>query len=579
MANGAPVERGEFRLRLKAGDYILTLETPQNAPYSANEPQNVLLQAGDQKTITFTLGEKRSFIEGALVDERGVVVVGVPFKVFTASATGSWFTGDVDPATGKYKLALSPGEWKVDFEILDQSSEYQKAIVGGIRIPVGPGETKPLNLPVQKSSAIITGKAVDTSGAGVANAWIAISTQSFALFSEKTAKTIKYLNGTYTEKDGTFSFKVRPGTYYVRSFLPPSFGLINPEEQKVSIGSGKTENVSLVFRPVSVTISGITTIAGKPSWAFIWAWSDTGGYTDTESENNGKYTLKVAPDDVWHIAALSERDRKVFKGSEAVLTIGTRPTLSHDIDLAALNVTLPDPVTATAESDQLSVVTNTEGVKLAVPANSASAQGALTLSIAPEIVTPSQGSSRVIGYGYDIDVRTQDGLKVNSFNSDLTVTIPYDPIEVAKLGLKPSELSLQYWDDARYSWQQVRNALVNEKDHTITSSIGHLTKFAIIASGKTTAASAPVQLSAKRAKKGIVLSWKIPAKEKKNIKYVKVYRSTTKGVLGKAILNYLKTASVTDTKVKTRKTYFYTMRSVDIFNNESVNIKQLQARF
>ena len=572
---GTPVERGQFTLRLKKGEYILSLEVPANTANIPTDPINLTIAAGEQKNVSFTTNNRRATVIGKLINENGVPVTGIPYKVFTTGPNGSWYSADVNTETGEYKLAVGPGTWLVDYEI-GQYDEYEKVPFRGAKIILTNGEEKKLDFSVRKTTAMIRGKAMDASGDAVPNVWVAFATDSFSRFSEKSAKDLEYLNGMYTDKNGAFELKIRAGTYFVRSFLPPSFGLINPEEQKISVKGGKIGEVSLVFRPISVSISGITTVNGKPSWAYVWAWSDTGGYTDTTSAGDGSYTLKVAPNDAWHIAALSEQQRNAYKSSETVLTVGGQSKLSYNIDLASLNVKLPDPVSVSGEADQLSVVSNTQGVKLAVPANAASTNGTLTLSITPEVLTPSQGSSRVVGFGYDIAVRTATGREINAFNSDLTVTVPYDPKETSKLGLKASDLSLQYWDETRYSWQAVRNAVVNENDHTITCSINHLTRFAIVAATKTTPPPAP-KSNIKIQKKGVLFSWDL-GKDKAKIKYLKLYRSDTKGVLGKVILNNLTGTGVTDTKVKTGAQYFYTIRTVDIYGNESINTKQVAVK-
>lgn len=574
---GAPVESGAFSLRMPAGEYILTLETPPNSRYTPIDSVSLALATGERKLISFSVSEKRAMISGRLVDERGSLVTGVPFKVFTADKNGTWHSAEIDVAKGTFKMNVAPGDWIVDYDISDPTGTYYKPPqVRGITVNVSLAQDRSIELKAQQASAKITGRTLDIDGKPIQNVWIGISTKSFAGFSKETARQLSYLNGAYSDKDGRFTFRVKPDTYYIRSFMPPTLGFANPPEQKVTASTAENKELSLIFRPISVTLTGKTTIAGSPSWAFIWAWSDKGGYTDSFGEDDGVYTLKIAPNDVWHIAAMSEKDRMVYKSSELAIAVGSDTKLTQNIDLASLDIRLPDPVTATANTDQLAVVSNSEGVKVALPPSSAGTNGTLALSITPEVVLPSQGTSRVVGLGYDIDVRSEQGRQISSFNSDVTVAIPYDQSELKRLGLAPADLSLQYWDESRYSWQPVQNAVINAADHTITGTLSHLTKFALIASTQTESVALPQNVSASVTSSGAVsLSWSYAKDMVSKVRYGKVYRSTTKGEIGNLVLNALTESRGTDETANPGKTYYYTVRSVDLYDNESTNIDQI----
>jgi len=580
LPQGAPVQNGEFTLRLPTGEYVLTLETLPNSMNVPESSVSIALTTGERKQVNFTVSAKASSISGRLVDERGSLVTGIPFKVFTAGKNGAWYSADVDTSKGTFKMNLPPGDWYVDYDISDPSGIYLKPPqMRGVKVTVQPGQDRSVELKAYRANASLNGRAIDTEGKPVQNVWIGISTKSFAFFSKETAKQLSYLNGDYTDQDGKFSFKVKPDTYYIRSFLPPSLGYANPVEQKVSATAGETKDVTLVFRPINVTLSGTAMIDGSPSWAFIWAWSDKGGYTDGYADDDGMYKLKVAANDVWHIAAMSEKDRVAYRSSELTLPIGAEEKITQNISLASLEVRLPDPVTATADSDQLAVVSNSEGVKVSLPPGSAGTGGVVALSITPQVVTPSQGSSRVVGLGYDVDVRSEQGRDISSFNSDITVAIPYEPTELKRLGLTPTDLSLQFWDEARYSWQPVQNAVVNEADHTITGTLAHLTKFALIASTQTETRVIPQTVSASVTSTGAVsLAWSYAKDIASTVSYSKVYRSSTKGDLGKLIVSSTTALKAMDETASPSKTYYYTVRSVDQYNNESTNTDQVAVK-
>ncbi len=176
----------------------------------------------------------------------------------------------------------------------------------------------------------------------------------------------------------------------------------------------------------------------------------------------------------------------------------------------------------------------------------------------------------MIGVGYELEVRTQEGQEVNTFNSELTVSLPYDPTSLAQLHLRPADLSMRYWNEASSTWQEVSNAIVDETNNLVTASVAHLTRFAIVASTDTTPPTAPLRLKAKAASDGVVLTWVKP--KDPDFKYAKLYRASEEGSLGEVIANNLTVATYKDAGMARGHRYFYIVRSVDTSNNESTNI-------
>ena len=571
LPGGAPVERGQFTLRLPAGSYILYMELPPNTTYGWPSPVPITVTTGESAKVVIKMASSApSAVIGFLVDRAGNKVVNVPFKVFATGAGGGWHSALIDMPLGYYKLKVPAGTWYIGYDVADSSGRYQRPKDAKKKITVAAGEIASLDLQVIEQNGRVNGVVRDNDGNSIANIWVAISGQPFSRFGRETAATQRYLNGVTSDQAGQFSLPVPPGIYYVRAFVPPSLGLTNPDEQTVKVGTGEEVSVELVLRSVETTISGQTTIAGIPSWAFVWAWSNKGGYTETYADEKGSFKLKVSSGDIWHVSAMSELKRDTFRASEVAINV-SRPgsTIPLSLDLAPLGVKLPELVNVAGEADQMTVATNDVGAKLVVPANAASTEGSLAVSITPEVITPSQGADRVVGFGYEFDVRNAQGQEVNAFNSELTVSIPYDPRELSRLNLRPADLSLRYWDEINSTWQQVMNAIVDEINHVITGSLAHLTRFAIIAATDTTPPTAPAGLKAKIAANGIVLTWAKP--KDKDLQYMKIYRSAKKGVLGEVVANNVTAATYKDSGLKRGATYYYLARAVDAAGNESTN--------
>ena len=569
---GAPIEHGAFNVRLPNGVYILKPELPGTVKYTISEPVVVEIIGNETKNIEIFVNEEQSAaIVGYLVDSQGEKVINVPFKVFASGSNGGWYSAQVDTIKGYYKLSVPAGTWFIGYDIDDTAGKYHRSKEDR-KITVKSGQIESVDLAVTVASGEVSGTIVDMNGKPVSGVWVAISSQGFAQFTKEAVSSLRYLNGVTSDTDGAFRFLVKPGTYYVRAFVPPSFGFTNPEEQKVSVSGDEPTHVTLTLRSKATVISGKVTIAGVPTWGFVWAWSNKGGYVEGYAKEDGVYTLKVAGEDVWHIVAMTELKRDTYKSSETAIKVVSGKATEVQLDLSPLGVKLPEPVTASADPDQMTVVTGEDRVKVVMPPNAVGATEAVNLSITPQVITPSQGADRVVGFGYEIEVRTQTGQEVNTFNSELTVSVPYNPVDMTRFGLVPRDLSLRYWDETSSAWQEITNSVVDEVNHVVTGSVAHLTRFAIIARTDTAPPADPQKVKVRVTTAGIALAWENP--KDKDLKYIKLYRSKKSGVIGDVVANEVSGKAYTDSGVPRGATYFYTVRAVDKAGNESANIVQ-----
>ncbi len=574
LSMGAPIDHGAFNLRLPSGSYVLKPEFPGNIRYAVAEPAIVEITGNETKSIEIFVSEEQSAaIVGYLVDPAGEKVINVPFKVFASGSNGGWYSAHVDTSKGYYKLSVPAGTWFIGYDIDDTAGRYHR-VKEDRKISVKAGQIESVDLTVKTASGVVNGTIVDTNGKPVAGIWVAISNQGFAQFTKETASSLKYLNGMTSDADGGFRFLVSQGVYYVRAFVPPSFGFTNPEERKVNVSGDDPTQVTLTLRSKATTILGKVAIAGVPTWAFVWAWSDKGGYVEGYAKEDGSYILKVAGDDMWHVSAMTELKRDTYKSSEVAMKVETGKTTEVYLDLSPLGVKLPEPVTVTAQPDQVTVAIGEDRVKVVVPPNAVGSTEPVNLSITPQVITPSQGADRVVGFGYEIEVRTQTGQEVNSFNSELTVSVPYDPADMTRLGLTPRDLSLRYWDETSSAWQEITNAVVDEVNRVVTGSVVHLTRFAVIARSDTTPPAAPQKVKTRITNTGIALAWETP--KDKDLKYIKLYRSKKQGAVGEVVANEVSGKAYTDSGVPRGAIYFYTVRAVDKAGNESANNNQVK---
>lgn len=569
---GSPVTKGEFRLPVSAGSYLLELDIPQNSSYLAPEPQSIKVRNGETTQVAFIVRKQEDarpgMLSGQLTDRRGNPIIGVPFTMYASQSKTSWMSKDGDTSSGTYTLSLSPGTWHVGYDIKDPQFK-EAANSRGREVKIKPSEEKKLNLVAVRQDVILEGFTKDGDGNVLPNIPVMISSEPFI----GKSTTFQDAQWAYSDsRDGSFSFNVEPGTYFVRSFISESSDLINPDEQKVVASVGDNKPLSLVFRQATVLITGKTRVKGKPVNARVWAWSNKGGYKQ-ELSDDGEFELPVSLHDTWRISAIADVNRCVYKATETPLSLTkTSDAVTLDLDLFPLNVCLPEPIAVTGDAAQPIVAENAGGVKVAVPANATAVEGDVNLSITPEITPASLGNERVIGSSYDVRMRSQEGVDIRSFNTNLIVSLPYDNAELRRLNVAPEKLNLKYWDSA--SWQPVENIIIDRQNMLITGSVRHLTRFAITAPSQPLLAPKAPKASVALSGSNVSISLKKP--NDSSVAYFKLYRSTVPGQLGRVIATNTAKNSISDISTKKGVTYYYTSRSVSKDGVESENMRQLK---
>ncbi|MEK7619148.1 MAG: carboxypeptidase-like regulatory domain-containing protein, partial [Patescibacteria group bacterium] len=571
---GAPVERGEFTLSLPEGSYQLEFEPPQGSKYFQAKPVSVTIESGDTLEVTIPVSESTTqlgaTITGNLVDTAGSVIQGVPFTVY-AGSRGRWYSAEGDQKTGAYSLPVPPAKkYAIGFEVRSdeyiRSSSFRARAVGNLEA----GETQKMNLTVVRKSVLISGKALDSEGDPVFDVDVVLSSEPF--YGGKT--TFRDVQTTFTDDEGRFDFKVQPGNYYIRALIPDTSELVNPEEQRIDVKSGSAEiSVTLKFRSASVVLKGKTMMNGKPVSARVWATSKTGGYEQDLTGTDGTYELMIAGNDLWRVAAIAEIDRCIYRANETPLPIGAQSSMTFDLPLIATRSCLPDPVSSTFDAAQPLVLENAVGVKVALPANAGGTTGSASLSITPEATAAMLGSEQIIGNAYDIRYVRGSGEEVTNFNSDLTLSFPYDRAALKDRGMRPNDLTVKFKTDG--GWKSLENCIVDEENALLTCSDNHLTEFAIVAPSRVVDVVSP-KLSGKTSGNTVALS--IGKFDAKKIASLKVYRSTKQGDLGTLIASDLKKPSFGD-KPKKVGTYYYTVRGVDKAGNESSSLQQVKVLF
>ena len=569
---------GLFKIVIPEGKYFAELYPP----YGRNDlikpaPVEFSVSKGESKTLNLTFGASPKIIKGKVVfaDTRAVTDAEVGAY---SSESGQW-TSALTDLEGNYSLKVGGGTWKVGIHPKDPanakwsySGDYKEISFA----KDATSETKIINFTVTAASAVLYVKTVDDLGQPVDSAGIIIDQVSSGQDSTLTPHSPDYKK---SDAKGEASFNLPAGTYYLRGYLDPARGYINPFEQKISILSGETKSTIIIFkRKITVSVSVITgrtlTVNGEViANSFVWAWSESGGYNETRSDANGGFVLNLAPNQKWHIGSAKEISGIPHKSSE--ITADTS-FLSISIDLILTkfkDAPLASSVIVAQPATQQIIAQVEDGAKTTLPAGSTGSSGQVNVEIKPTIEAPSQAAAQVMSTIYDVNVKDNTGKTITVLTAEMEVAIPYDDKKLADEGASEKNIYPVYFDETTKVWVKIDNYTIDTDKNIVFARVKHLTRFAIVAAADITPPAAPATPAASALGNGqIKFTWINPIKD---FDQVKIYRSETIGKLGEVIATEVKLANYTDNEVTNGKTYYYTIRSVDPAGNESTNTNQV----
>jgi len=499
---GGPVDGGSASFKVPSSmcpvssPCNVNISTPpgEGAEYSSAGAVSFSLTANGTTNVDVPMVENNATIAGHIVDSDGNAITGVSGMIFadrfeTMSFTETW----INTADGSYSVTVAPGTWSMGY-FIDPTLGYMAGGMTDNKVTAINDQTVTKNLTLREIDSWITVTVLDPSGNPMAGAFVDVSTSSGLGGIDDGPMGPGPMGpgpmmgpmmmgpgmmGEMSGSDGTVTIGVPGGTtYYVSANLPIEMSYISPSKEAVTISSGETKTLTMQFKESDATISGSVTIDGSATYAFVTAWSETGGSSQGFAFG-GAYTLNVTQGDNWHVNAKSKIGSDFYKSGEKVVAVDeAMETLNLELSLAAANV--PDPVTANFSPGNPAVVSLSDGTTINIPAGSIKSGGNnITLTATPTVELADTADAKPVSYGISLEA-IQDGTTITSnFNSNVTITQPYDEDLITDLGLTESELGNSYWDENTGTWKAPENVTVNTEQNVVTTAVNHFTDFAI----------------------------------------------------------------------------------------------------
>ncbi len=495
-AMGAPVKDGTFTLKVPAGTYKVGVSLPFDANYCTGASSQITTTANATASATVSLTSASATISGSLKkdSDTGDTITGVRAEIFANSGTTNYAMTSVNSSNGSYSMSVCPGDWYIGYWIDpsltdSDNNTYLRQPPSDNKVTISANQTTTKNIIVKKNDATVSGTITDPNGAAFSGVWVSLDTRSndsAGSFSRQSWFT----NGTITDSTGAYSLKVPSGTtYYVTANLPgSSSSYINPKQVAVTPTSGTTSTVNLQFKTADATITGTANQGGSGVAAFVSAWSEQGGYAGTTAGSNGVYSLSVSTGSNWHVKAMYESGTTFYRSDESVVTPSTG---SNSLNLNLSNSgSKPESTTVTYSASNQKTITLTDGTTITIPAGALASSGNVTVTVSGKAQLPNQTLATPVNIGYDITAYDSNGSEITStFNSNVTIVMPYSDATLTALGLTENDLVAGYWDSSSNSWKSADSISVDTDNNTITITTNHFTDFAPFTAGKKSSSS------------------------------------------------------------------------------------------
>ncbi|MFA6097975.1 MAG: carboxypeptidase regulatory-like domain-containing protein [Patescibacteria group bacterium] len=483
---GGPLNGGQFEMNVPAGKYTLSVFMDWNAEYTQEADVTVEIGSGETTDdVVITMLPNTAVIEGRFVDSEGNPVNNVWGEVYAKRPEGGSAFAQIMP-DGSYSLGVSAGTWNLNYRVdPNMGSAYLPTSLEETSVSVAEDETINLDFTLLEVDSVISGAVQDEDGQAIEGAHV-FASLDYAGYERDATYDYYGFNSmeAISAADGTYTINVPEGEYYLSASLPPSLGYIFTGAQLVYTSpDDPAENSAIVFNTADSQITGEVTLDGEGSEAFVYAYTDTGGYSETTT-SDGSYTLPVTSGATWSVGAVHESGVSYYLSDQAEVAVADENGAEQDLVLVYQGE-MPDPLSVNFDATVAKTITLSDGFKLEIPARALATEGNVTVTVEPTAEVPYQaGAQPLAGYGYNLEARDSQGSLISTFNSEVTLTLPYDEEVVGEIGLLETDLSGEYYNTTSGVWQESNSYMIDKENNTITLTTDHFSAYSTTAPGK-----------------------------------------------------------------------------------------------
>ena len=431
-------------------------------------------------TKELVLTAENAVISGHLTDMEGnnLTDFGTNLEVVATSTNGSVEKSTVD-ANGAYSMTVAPGKWIVAIDLDSEDDATVIPVAGNyLSVVAEEDQTKTLNIPLFEKEATITGSVKDNNNIALAS--VPVIATNLTTVTERNK--LVYVSGL-TDKEGNYSLSVPSGGFTVNAGSSPDVAdLLEPQAQDVTMATGDSETVNLSYRTADLTLSGTVTAVKDIVSGKVVAYSNDGGYVESNINANGEYSLSLN-EGTWSVVASGLVNNYLYTSVQTAQTI----TTDTDLDLELINVgqKVPATASATGNAEDLIAVGNELGVSAIIEPYGAVLSGEVSVDLipVPEVLPNAEGMQASIAYELRV---ISDDKEVTQLKRPATISMPINEYGLIKnRKIDEDRLAAQYWSPEEELWQPSGViGVVNVKNDKVILHVDHLTQFSLLSASQ-----------------------------------------------------------------------------------------------
>lgn len=374
-------------------------------------------------------------------------------------------------------------------------------------VKVSSGETKTMILNVLEKNGTLPIEVLDPNGKLVNHAWAWCGNwEEVDLALDGVESNVIIDSGTEVRNGEAEVGLVSGHTYNCGIGLPPEYvdeGWMSPPDQQVEFNSKKQslDKITFQFEQSDATLRGSISVKADTAGVtaiddldhiWCWAWSEDGSHSFADVEPGEDYSLNVDSDRTWHAGCDAQTDEQWYWTEEYEFKAKKGDNNTHAFKLKESLWVLYESVAETFDATTNKVITLPDGTTLTIPANALASSGNVTVTANPQYqIVHTQ--DELASVPWDFEATNEAGELIESFNSQVTISIPYQPSVLKQKGISEDALIGKYYDEDSGTWKKPDNVSLDSAQNKVIVQANHFTQYGVTYNANTSKVSKPVK--------------------------------------------------------------------------------------
>ncbi|MFA5107658.1 MAG: VCBS repeat-containing protein [Patescibacteria group bacterium] len=494
---GSGIDRGTATIALLGGQtYVVGAQVPTD---NANvvllrEEVEVTLDEGESANVALVMERPDARIRGFLKDQNGKAIKGADAEVYAVvggdnkGGGGVWLGTRVNQADGSFSLSVKGGvKYVMGYNFPNMGSGSGDFLnsppnMDPFTVPVDGTVTKVLT--AFRATAHVKVSLLDPDGKAVKFGWAWCSNRKEMENKVEAESTMVDTGGEI--RNGQGQVNVIAGTFECGAGIDQSTNTnwMPPDMQEVTLVDGDTKTITLQFGKADATIKGTAVYENgqKVSWGFCHAFTFSGKFSGGEVIN-GKFNIPVNKGESWQIGCDSDNNRKMSRSDEQVVSVYQEGDIEvGELTLIEKNWAMPEGFTTQFDAGTQLSLTLPDGTTLRASPGAFGPEGdTMTLVASPNIKLYFDQNNKPLNFAWNFEMTGADGALVESFNSAVSVCIPYSQDVVDEQELDENNLIAKYYNATTGTWELPEGTTQDTTANVICFQSTHFTNFALVA--------------------------------------------------------------------------------------------------